>query len=461
MAASALLLPLGCVQILGLHDRADAPSVDGGNADADTTRVGSDAGLDAAAPAEAGIVAGTCGGMHHPSPSCAACMDETCCDEAVQCAGDPACLETSDCLVGCTDAACRAKCAVFYTRPDTLIALRACRINHCAAECGSTCGEYASMNAGCESCRETSCCAQSTACATNPACAKLDLCRSNCTGSMSCPADCNAAFPDGTADYAAWFQCADTSCGAACQSGQDWSCLDQSIVWPRPKASGNIAFSVTIVDLDSEKPYAGAVVKACEKLDLPCARPIDQSTTDDTGLVELSIPGGLNGFDGYLDVTGGRNEQGSPIFPAIWYPEPRVVADGWRGTFQFISVDELTLLGFATGTTIDPQRGHFAANAADCDFTAAASVSFTADGADDRTKSFYFVQGIPSTAATATDRSAIGGFVNLPAGDEDAGPGRLVLVRATSGAAGNKGLGALSFIIRPGTFTTSSFPPVP
>jgi hypothetical protein len=223
--------------------------------------------------------------------------------------------------------------------------------------------------------------------------------------------------------------------------------------WPKPKGVGNVKFSIAVVDVTTEKPYVGTTVKACGKLDFPCAFPLDQQLTDAAGLVSISVPTGLLGFDGYLDLTGGKNDSGSAIFPALWYPKPPVIADGFRNKVQFVSTANFSIFGLLTGTTIDPTRGHFVANAQDCGFSAAAGVSFTVDTADAQTRSFYFVGGVPSPAATATDQSAVGGFVNLPP--------HLVLLTATSAAAGGKSMGSLTFVVRPGAFTSSSFPPVP
>ncbi|MBV9946300.1 MAG: hypothetical protein JOZ69_05595 [Myxococcales bacterium] len=135
-----------------------------------------------------------------------------------------------------------------------------------------------------------------------------------------------------------------------------------------------------------------------------------------------------------------------------------MIADGWRGRTQLLSVDEFPILVSASGTTLDPTRGHFGANALDCNFGPAAGVSFSADAADVMTRAYYLVHGVPAATPTATDQSGIGGFINLPAN----GPARLVTVRATSGAAGAKSMGSLTVIVRPATVTAmSTFPPLP
>jgi hypothetical protein len=262
----------------------------------------------------------------------------------------------------------------------------------------------------------------------------------------------------GTTDYGAWLSCTN-QCATPCQPGQSWSCLDSPIVWPKPEALGNLPFSVTFVNFTTEDPYVGASVKACSKLDFACATPFDHATTDATGLVSLNVPAGLSGFDGYLDVTGGKLAgTGAAVFPSIWYPVPFVVAEGWRGRTQLPSTDEFATLTMATGTMPDPSRGHVVVNAVDCVFGPAAGVSFAIDSADPKTVTYYLVGGVPVTTAKATDQSGIGAFVNLPT----TAPARLAVVSARSGAASGKSMGSMTFIVRPGTLTTPSvYPPMP
>jgi hypothetical protein len=272
---------------------------------------------------------------------------------------------------------------------------------------------------------------------------------------------CDQQFPTGTNDYGPWNNCVQNTCATACAPGKGWQCLDSTILWPKPAGLGDFTFSVTVVDLLSENPFAGARVKACRQLDLQCDVPIDDQTTDSTGLVSLKVPAGLVGFNGYLEITGGDNGTGGdagarPIFPALYYPNPPIVSPGWRGRLQFVSAADLPTLATFVAVAIDPDRGHFATNAVDCNFSGAGGVSFSADTAnpnDPKIKPFYFIMGVPNTNATETDSSTpIAGFVNLPPGS--------TLISATSAAAGGKKMGTVTYNIRAGWFTTSSFPPV-
>ena len=402
VAVAALVLAAlpGCKQILGLHDRSEGAQNDGG-------------------PPIYKPVAGQCGSLRHQSASCAACMDQNCCTEATACHADPACDPAFDCNTNCgDDATCRARCITFFTRSDSLIDVTACRESHCKTECGLSCGGFGYNAPGCSSCIKETCCSIAGECAKNGDCVKLDLCKVNCLGggTSSCPTECEDLFPGGMDNHRDWRDCAENVCSDECTSGHNWSCLDARPAWFKPKSAGLMTFSVTIVDILTEKPFAGATVKACGKLDKDCAMPIDTQMTNADGRVSLTVSAGSVGFDGYVDMTGGNNGEGGhngEIFPAIWYPSPNIVSAGWRGRVQFVSYGSLGLLAAFTGATIDPTRGHFAAAAQDCNFAAAGGVTFDADTKDDGTTVFYFIKGLPKTDAMQTDsQSGIGGYIN-------------------------------------------------
>jgi hypothetical protein len=432
----------GCKQILGLHDRevSDDPP-DGGTGVVITP------------------VSGQCGPVRHPSATCAACMDEKCCVEASACHDDPTCDPAFDCNMMCgDDGACRARCNTFFTRSETLVDVNACRESNCRTECGNACGGFGYSAPGCDTCVKQTCCSSAATCAGNAECVRLDLCRTNCiAGSNTCPRECERTFSGGVDDLAPWIGCVQNTCPESCTPGMNWSCLDAKPSWLKPKSAIGFTISVTIVDVLSEKPFVGTTAKACQKLDRDCASPIDVQVSDQNGLVSLTVSGGAAGFDGYIDFTGGDNGEKSPIFPAIWYPSPYIISGGWRGRIQFVSEASLQILAAFTSATIDPTRGHFAANAQDCNFASAPGVSFEADKArDDNTTPFYFINGIPKTDATETDPvSGIGGFINLKAG-------ALTQIKAYARVGENmKLVGGPTYIIRAGTFTTTSIPPTP
>ena len=428
-----------CKQVLGLEERQEAIQTDAG-------------------PQVIKPVVGQCGGLRHASAGCAACMDRECCEEAMACRGDPACDPAYDCNTSCgDDGVCRARCTTFFTRAPSFAEVSACRESKCRAECGLSCGGFGFLAPGCDDCVEQTCCGSAATCAQNGECLKLDVCRAGCiAGSDSCPQECEATYPSGVEDLAPLNDCVQNTCADSCRPGRNWECLDAKPPWLRPKSGGDITFSMTIVDIVGEQPFVGTTAKACSKLDLDCANPIDTQVSDATGLVSLTVRAGSVGFDGYVDLRGGDNGNGSAIFPAIWYSLPNIVSSGWRGRIQFVSDASLAGLAALTSATIDPTRGHFAAAAQDCNFAPAGGVTFEADSRDDKTTVFYFVGGVPKTNASQTDPlSGIGGFINLPANQLTLVTGKVTVGDTV------KTIGSVTYIIRSGSFTVTSLPPMP
>jgi hypothetical protein len=248
VAAFFLIALSGCKQMLGLHERSEALQVDGG-----------DAGAAIYKP-----VAGQCGALRHQSAACAACMDANCCTEASACHADPSCDPAFDCNTNCgDDATCRARCTTFFTRAPTLVDVTVCRESKCKTECGLSCGGFGYNAPGCSACVKQTCCSIASDCAMNGDCVKLDLCRTNClAGSSTCPPECEAIYPGGVDNHRDWVDCVENTCSDGCASGHNWSCLDAKPAWFKPKSAGPITFSVTIVDILTEKPFVGSTIKA-------------------------------------------------------------------------------------------------------------------------------------------------------------------------------------------------------
>src|SRR5689334_22655494 len=252
VAASLLAALPGCKQILGLHDRAE---------------VEQDGGTQVIKPTP-----GQCGGLKHPSESCAACMDTNCCTEATACHADGACDPAWDCNMACgDDGACRARCTTFFTRAASYVDLTVCREQHCKAQCGLSCGGFAYPAPGCSTCVKQSCCSVAADCAKNGDCVKLDLCRQSCiAGSTTCPPECEQNYAGGVDDLRPWIDCQQSTCADECTSGRNWTCLETKTPWIKPTSGGDITFSMTIVDILSDKPFVGTTVKACKKVERDC-----------------------------------------------------------------------------------------------------------------------------------------------------------------------------------------------
>jgi hypothetical protein len=169
-------------------------------------------------------------------------------------------------------------------------------------------------------------------------------------------------------------------------------------------------YSVTIgriADVVSLDMVPGATVRLCRKLDVSCETPLSSQSVDPSVGVTFAIDAN---FTGYVDVS-------VPGYQAtLYYFNPPVDRDL---TVPFITVastvDYTNLLG-ALGTSPSATRGTVVVISTDCKGNPAAGVSYSTPDGDAQSKVFYYVNGLPSVSATATDLAGYGGITNLPAG---------------------------------------------
>jgi hypothetical protein len=448
-ALLALGASAGCRQVLDLHNRTEA-APDGGDAVLATP------------------VAGRCGGLY-PTADCAKCMGGTeCCAAATECSADTDCAPTADCFFACADddSSCRGRCTYLYRWSQLFTTLVACRARSCSRECGLRCGGISYTATRCEQCIEASCCTAAQECAANPSCLDQDTCNSNdcMSGLAECTYACAQAHPDGGTVFDHWDHCVRTTCAGACRGGDSWECLDSRTYWPTPAGSQEIEFSVGLVDLGTEQPYVGTIVKACSAGDIGCGSPLRSSKTDDQGRaltddrgrVTVRVLPGTIGFNGYLELSGGTlggADAGAAIYPALWYIVPPYVSGGWKGNLQFLSAEGLPYMASYMHIDLDPTKGHIAVDTLDCDYKPAPGVSLVIEGdPGNAAHSFYFQGTLPDVNAAQTDGlTAIGGFVNVTPG--------LITLKATR-VDGARPIGSMKLQIRPGTITAATFPPI-
>ena len=246
--------------------------------------------------------------------------------------------------------------------------------------------------------------------------------------------------------------CAGGICRAAgaTDAGDPWSCLaNPPPAAPPPDADVAVTMAlfdpVTPAPGRNGKPLPGIVIRGCAKLDVVCANPIVASvTTDADGNAKLAIPAG---FDGYLELTG------PSIVPALWYFSPLPDAEAAPRSYNvgLLSPASFSQIAATVGASIDDTAGHsfnFALDCARSYGTFGSGVSFTPSATRTGTRSFYLINGLPSTTATTTDGSGVGGFVNLK-------PGVLTI---TGDLAGQR-TGSVSVLIRAGVITYSPIAP--
>jgi hypothetical protein len=233
----------------------------------------------------------------------------------------------------------------------------------------------------------------------------------------------------------------------ACQVNGALSCIGSAKAQPTPPP-GNVKITMSFFDeVSNTKQLAGVTVRACSKLDVTCASPLPNSTatSDAQGNATFTLPAG---FDGYLEING------SSTMSALWYFSPFPVTDGTYNV-GLLSPNDFQLIAQTSGATIDANAGHSFNLALDCTAkygTFTAGMSFDADKKTSGTRPFYVINGLPSTTATATDASGIGGFANLPPG--------VVTVTATLQSTGARS-GSASVLIRTGVITYSPIAPGP
>jgi hypothetical protein len=196
--------------------------------------------------------------------------------------------------------------------------------------------------------------------------------------------------------------------------GTRWSCLDdggtRATPAVTPVAAGEVprvVYSFQVVDLSTGQVYPGTQVRACGLADINCQNPVSGYVRSDArGYVDIPL---FEDFFGFVEIT-------SPdILPSLLYftepLKPQTSLEPFPyGVVSLASIEPLLQL---VGVTALPNAGIFAARVFDCEGDTAPGASFSIQSAGVR---YYFVGGLPSDDALATDEDGLGGFVNVPAG---------------------------------------------
>jgi hypothetical protein len=250
-----------------------------------------------------------CAGTIFPDPSCAACVDASCCDAATACAADATCAADLACRSRCgaSDAACRIACAASHPSTGALAGdLERCLRTQCMPAC-VTCGVYGdAVSAACSACMERNACEAVHTCTGSAECDRSAECMLMCPD-PSCIFKCRTTSPPA---YNALSFLADVipTC-PACNLGTSWNCVDKYIIPPPGTPDGT--YTVELTDRQRQ-PLDGVIVRAC--LDLACnddpllVGPVPNATTDAAGLAKLRLgfdpdpASGVVGFNGFLDI---------------------------------------------------------------------------------------------------------------------------------------------------------------
>jgi len=191
-----------------------------------------------------------------------------------------------------------------------------------------------------------------------------------------------------------------------CQTDPTWACL----LTKRQPSSQPAPFTVTIgriIDVVSFESVPGATARLCRKLDVACELPLSSQSVDPATGVTFSIDAN---FTGYVEVT-------VPGFQTtLYFFNPPVDRNLTVPMVTVASTLAYTSLLGALGTAPSTTRGTIIVMSTDCLNNPAAGISYSTPDGDAQSKSFYYVNGLPSASATATDSAGYGGLTNLLAG---------------------------------------------
>lgn len=217
-----------------------------------------------------------------------------------------------------------------------------------------------------------------------------------------------------------------------------WSCLDQAP--PATAFRPTVSYTVTIVDSVTNEPPAGLSVRACDDVDINCARPLTPSTgVSPDGRVRLSL---AQGFDGFLEITS------DSTLPTRLYPDGLVRDDQDGAILELIDAETAQLLAGAAGVELRDDAGIVLGRAFNCDGQLAAGVRLEADTSE---VAFAFIDGLPIEGPT-TGGEGLVVFVNVPAG--------FTFIEGTL-ASGSRSMGSTTAESRPGWLVYADVRPPP
>jgi hypothetical protein len=228
-----------------------------------------------------------------------------------------------------------------------------------------------------------------------------------------------------------------------------WRCVNapaEPSVPMAPRAS--VRFQACDFISNCTMPVTGLSARLCDKLDVGCNNPRITDLRDRGGLIEVDVPTGQRGFEGYLEVSSsrapcfdsavfGNAAKGLlcqlapdcdptaptlacdlPVYSSImWFFNPPLVADLEQPiSLQLYPTAALPLVLDAAGGEFVPGTGSVFMTAIDCDGKPASGVTLEIAEYEDQAYPLYFDSGVLSNTASQTDSSGVGGFIRIPPG---------------------------------------------
>ncbi len=371
-------------------------------------------------------------GRYKVGSGCADCVQARCAAESAACDANPGCSALFACMANCgpNDSTCRLGCKRAHPAKDeATIALTVCRGAGCRDECVA-CGDAVDNGAACDACMRASCCSELTACTRDAACERGGVkwtcfdpnCASVAAEDPATLAWSSSPLADGV------FRCALASCSTDCALGDlPWDCVGDFLYTFNPAQSVIVTMPVT--EFGASRGLDGVRVRACSAIDAACTKPVSVAAALTSGggpkqpsTTTLTVP---EGFSGYFELIREHVDGQDDFAPTLFFPGYPVIGTvnfcGGRlcerlGTpaMPMINLSQAASLGALLGLT-EAGGGYMVVRAVDCRNSGGSDVVFGLDNPG-KSKTFYFAHNVPTTAATETDLTGLGGFAGVSPG---------------------------------------------
>jgi hypothetical protein len=150
----------------------------------------------------------------------------------------------------------------------------------------------------------------------------------------------------------------------------------------------------------------GVNLRACDREDQLCQRPLATATADESGSAIVNLPGG---FEGYFQW------EGESVAPAMYFLGVPLVRDTVF-PIAVISPGAYEAINGQFGDILVEGRSDVLLNVLDCDGSPAAGISVTVPEADSALQTFYLANGLFAPNLTATGASGLVRLFNMPPG---------------------------------------------
>lgn len=225
----------------------------------------------------------------------------------------------------------------------------------------------------------------------------------------------------------------------------DWSCVPEA---QQPAIAANpaqpITYSLQIANLVTQQPLPNAQVRACFRADVGCSSPVGPAlTTDASGVVQLTL---FEGFNGFLEIVAEGMVSTLAFFPSAW--SPTLIPYMEQLPILLLPVAALPTLAAASSVQIDTASGLVSMYAYDCAGPLAAGVRLAIDAAS--AVPYAFVNELPVVGQDVTSESGIVGFVNVQPG---------IVVVTASPAGEQQTLSVDTMLVRTGWLTVGRLIP--